>query len=746
MMFKNKNNTYKPKHSISNRSNKHYRYIFMFMLVCICSFSIFSLRSFAADDDSEYYSHISQDELTDIFSLNIKKIPQPWQWISDAQTFVVVEDKDGDYTYWWNTPNIQMSFQNSLYSILSMSGYGNGVGENPQDSKWLVSLPEKSEAKTAQQAYGFHIQNPSYVGERPLITINIMDVLLPDGFFDGVGRLATTIFTGNILSAPTSDDMNTLLYAAPRDYETTGRTFENWVDKHWAEAMENLKDKPGQILLSTADSSTGKDSNGVVWVKETIIDDYGLDEMTDAKKICKELQEICGSNYPDVAKNILLASGIESSHNTERIMPYDLTRMNDTDKQMFNGISDPRSSIQESLLSTGYDNILWGMFKSSILTISGNLSEMAVALNSFTNFKFIENIGFKPIEFWSNSIIQILVLIMMSAFLFFCIKSVIFVIKGHKSMFHTVTKIIAIFFVCLAVYGIGHNPDGSYNLIKTVSTTVFNFGSNLMSQDDHLKALYGTGDNAEKEDCQLWLPYFNTWTSYHTNHTLLDSAQVINTSEDSSELEQPEVKNLVVPTIDNVEQNLWSTVLADSFTTKSNYSNSIYRAVDHFMAPRITNTELIEENKSLNISVKTNENYTGNIQSNIDFGSIPFQIVLVLLVLMKVLLFFEFLLNVALLLVNITLAVTDKFKLSLVVKELGASMLNVMFVNLAISLVVWASLISSGFISVILCIFFVFIFFSIIKMLCNSNTVFTPKFFRPARKMFYKTADMFKAH
>ncbi len=694
---------------------------------------------FRAHAESTYYSGLTDEELAEIFQLKVSDIQDPWQWISEAKTFVIVEDNGSNVTYWWNAPNIQMSAFNSLYSMIQLSGYGSGIGQPAKEKEWLVKLPEASQAKTAMEKYGFDLQNPAYMGERPLITISILGVILPDSTGNFFTRLLDLIFDGDIVELPTDEDLNSLVYVAPRDYETGGVTFQKWVEENWYEIMHDGDGddpyiEPGQVLLTMANSDGMY--QGACWVRDTIIDQNGLAESTDAAFICQQLSEICGPYYTDVAKNIIASSGIDKTHSTERIMPYDLGRMNAEDASKFDNIKDPRSEMQENLLSTGYLNILTNMFKSSILSVSSKLSEFSVALNRLCNFSFLEDIGLDPTIIWTNSIFSFLILIAMVFFLFYAIKSAIAVLKGSGSKYVLVFKVLGIFVVTLCVYAVGTNPDGTYQFIKNTSTSIWGISNVTMEQTRSLDALYGDGDTAARSDCQLWLPYFDVWTSYHTNHGILDSEQLIDMS-----TVQPEENGLVAPKIGSKTQNLWSTILADEFTQEKYYDGKIYRVVDHFMAPRINDLQLSDGNATWNVTV--NENYNGNIQTSVNFGAVPFQVLILLLVFVKAVLFFEFVLNIALLFVNLTLSVTNSRDLGNVLKELGASCLNVMFVGLAVTMAVWTSLVTRGIPAVIVAIFYFFLFFQGLKALIQSNSVFKPKVLRFAQKQARKVKAMF---
>lgn len=702
----------------------------MVLVLFIITLSIISFSSATVyAEDSEYDSNLTKEQIEDIFSLKVENIADPWTWISEAKTFVIAETKDNHVTYWWNVPNIQMSAQNSLYGMIAMSGYGTGAGTPAENNKWLIDVGKRDDANTALKKYGFRIPSPTYIGERPLITISVAGVLIPDSVTNTAGRLWDLVWEGDIVSAPTDKDLNSLIYIAPRDYETSGITFERWVKDNWYKAIDKIKD--GQVLISTADDKGIAD--GKLWIKKKIIDDQGLAQKgLDAKHICQELQRICGKYYPDVAKNIILASGIGKTHQTERIMPYDLSRMNSKDAKIFKGLKDPRAEMQQSFFSTGYDKLVFGMFKSSILSLSGTIAELTVALNGFSNWTFLENVGISPMDLWNNSIIQVLITIMFVIFVAYVLRSAFKVLTGNGGYLQLAGKALCTFLVAIFVFNISYNTDNTYKFFKDTSVKIFNLSNVTFQTNQTTSKLLGTGTAADKENVQLWLPYFNTWTSYHTNHTLMDSEQIIDKNSG-----KPEVKNLISPKIDTVEQNLWSTVLADSFTENTNYSGNIYRVVDHFMSPRISGT-------GINLTVKQNENYNGNIQSNINFSSIPFQILILLLVVLKVLLFFEFVFNIAMLLFRVALTLTDKFKLGLVIKELGASMLNVAFMNIIIGLVIWSSLIADGWAGLCIVIFYYFIGFNLIKTLAMSNSVFTPKFFRSAQKVFYPIKQMFE--
>ena len=698
----------------------------------LIAFILFPMKVALAADDVEYYTNISDEELAEIFSLEVSDIPNAFDWITQVNTYVIIEERGGEYTFWWNAANMQQTFYNMLYDVLSQSGYGDGAGMDPAERSvnGKVQVTGQNGADNAMERYGFDIPSPTYYGERPLISISILGVLTPDGVFDGIGRIWDLIFHGTILNYPTDKDLDSLLYMAPRDYNTSGATFYNWVKENWDDMVSNGLPQPGQILLGTADSD-GKKA-GKLWIAQKILYDQGLMQVgLDPDYVVSELEVICGQYYGQVAEGIMLTSGCEQVHHYERLMPYDLSRLNSTDAIQFNGISDPRADKQENLLSTGYLNVLPNVAANMVLDVSSSLSETAVFLNRVCNFTLIEGLGFDPIALWNNSLVQFMLYLMLFAVLFLGVRAAFKVLTGSSGQFRAALNVAGTLVIALCIWGVALNPMCAYRTVKNLMTQIIDFGNAVLTNEPQIHELYGTTDAAGKEDVNLWLPYFDTWTYYNTNHGVLDERQGITGSTG------PELNGLQVPEISGVRQDLWCTVLADAICTDEAYSGNIYRMVDHFMAPRIT----LNDPTTVDFTVKKNENWNGNIQSSINLASIPMQLLIVVLIALKVILFIEMLFDFAFLIVNMALSVTDGKRTFRYVKELFAMSVDVAMCNLIVCFVVYVSLIVHNiFLSIILFIFMVFVLYSILKTLMSFNSVFRPKFlYRPfmfLRRMF----------
>lgn len=727
-------------------------FFFFTILICIIGGIILN-NTKTVKADSDYYSNLSDDELNKLFKLSASNLGNAWDWISNFQTYTIIEDTGNGYIYWWNAPNIQQSAINSTYDIILNSGYGGTIGTDPADQNFLIDVTgNSSESKTALQRYGFKIPNTAYLGERPLITISISGVLKPDGFWDGVGRLIKFVFKGEIIDCPTQDDYNSLAYIAPNDYSDGTNTFETWVSNNWDNFITYVPD--GAVLHPQASKKSNGEYNGLVWVKDSIINKNGLQNKSnsDHNEICSELQEICGADYGDVAICIMLQTikASESDGNdfsvienpkVERIMPYDLTRLNSNDRDLFNGIIDHRAEMQNSLYSSGYDKMITNYFKQALMTFSGKLTEITVALNNCGNFNFIEGIGLDPTILWTNEIIDFLIILMMIIYVVYLVRTAIKVLIGKGTNLALISKSILIFIICLCIYTFAKIPDQTYNFIKNISSTIFSASNVTLTSNDNLSKLYGTGNAHDKENCSLWLPYFNTWTIYNTNHSITDNRQLINIKSGN---EKPEELGISIPTISDVQQNLWCTLLADTATKDNKYSNNVYRMIDHFMAPRIIDNNISKQN--IDITVNQNENYNGNIQTSLNFSSILWQILLFVWIIIKIVLFYEFILNIALLFFNLSLVVFDERELGRVLKTLGASALNVFFINTFCVVVVWASLVTSGIAGIILALFFYFISVGIVMQISkmSNSSPFKPKVLKQLSKALNKAMGIFR--
>ena len=92
--------------------------------------------------------------------------------------------------------------------------------------------------------------------------------------------------------------------------------------------------------------------------------------------------------------------------------------------------------------------------------------------------------------------------------------------------------------------------------------------------------------------------------------------------------------------------------------------------------------------------------------------------------------------------VQLAISTIQQERLKLVFKEFAANIIDVMIVNIIVCIVIWISLITEGFVSLIMFVILAAFTFGILKTLMNSNSAFTPKFLRITKRGLNKIHDM----
>ena len=744
--------------------NKKYKIISIFLSALIFVFAFFPVKSYA----SEYWSNLTKEEQEKVLALKVTDVvDNAWSWLGDAQSYTVVQvNDDGTTIPWWNVPNAQLLAQNIVYHTVTQSGYGNGVGVSAKKGSPNSTFPDKP--LTAQQALGYQIPSPTYLGERPYIYFDIAGVMMPDNpadatvkfakQFDGMdltkigeaflnsrkerpwwdipGNIYDTIKAvfpnmGNMVpEAPSNTDYSTLFYMSPYDYSTSGlsaMTFEDWVKTNWNTVMKAIK--PNQIVMSDTDENGLAD--GAYWLKDTLLMQNSIDGTpladcngeTQYKEICAKLKDLCGYRYANVCFTLVRLgvdkAGIKPLEGiTQRIMPYDLSTLTDKDKNMI-GIADPRTEMQMNTVNTGIANALPNFVAANIVNNVGRVAELCVNLNKVATFDFIEDIGINPMLLWAKPIVEIAGIIISISLVLLCLKTAFQVIKTGDVLKAAAKTAVGIFIGIVVILFI-QNPDLTYKTVKDTYNSVIGISNVALENNETINELYGNGSPSDKENCGLWLPYFNMWTYYNTNHQLLDDSNVIDRSSSV-----PEIKGMKEYDIADKKVNIWSYTLASSFTTdNASYDRDAYRVVDHFMAPRV---DIKASNGTVNsLNVTQNENYNGNIQSSIDFGSALFQYFLLIIVVIKDILFFEMIFDLTMLIVNVALSVTDSGNLAKNFKKLLADILNLVIINTVMTLSVWSALNTNTAGALALIVLYSMILISSFKELVASGSIFAP--------------------
>ena len=703
---------------------KLFKFIIIFLILFIIPLiKPMSVVYASGNKNSTYYHNIDDSTLNDIFELKEGDIIHPFEWLKNRETYTVVEISkiDNSKIFWFNVPNLQTILYNETTQVLPTGYSGSGITPSYKDSNFrLISIPTASDAKTGLERYGFNIPSPTYLGETPRISMSIMGVIIESNPIKFIVSKVSGLFGGSVLDPPDTSAMQTLTYLTPNDYEPSNKTFEKWMDIYWDSTISSMKNN--QVLIGDADKKTGK-KNNIAYVKKTIITDTGLDKPMSSSVRNEKLKELLGPEYQEVVKNIVAYSKHGFNLVPERIMPYDLSSLTDLDKKELS-LPDPRTVYQTSINILGIpipisiDKIVMNTFNNFSLNFSGKISELTVFINSITNFTTIETIGLDPMILWKSPISQIIISIALIMLVFLLLREVIQIVKGEKGALQGIGRALASFFLIGLLIGVSAQPKVCYNAVKSFSSLFFNAGTQLISATPQSNILMQDGDSSEKASCVYWLPYFALWSDYNTGTTL--DKNIIDSSKLNNE---PEQQNMKFPIINNKNINLWSALLAQSFTSGPTINNSSYRVVDHFMAPKVS----FDVNKSPMLNISQNKNYNGGIQRNIDFGVFLFILIIFLCVLIKLLLFLEALYELIMLQVHLALASIKPRDMKLTFLQFLVSFIRVGLWDMVTCMVIYMSMITTGIISILLAISVITISILSIKALLNSNSILVPR-------------------
>ena len=376
---------------------------------------------------------------------------------------------------------------------------------------------------------------------------------------------------------------------------------------------------------------------------------------TQAVHIIDELRNNCTVYYSEVMANIikimiLNAKSVNDygpadmlNKDEKRIMPYDVESLTQKDAANYS-VGDPRVQRYKtffignivSTLALGNISHLLAYCKPQlkILEITGTITELSVWMQTICNFNALEgfNERLSPSEMWGSKAFAALLLGVLA--LYFVIKTIQAIIKfcsGNGSARDT--KIFISFLVLILELGfityVSLNPKKVWNLVKKVDTYVINAGE-MMTVYSNPNMQYLFGDKGSFE-VTYYLPYLDAWSLYNTGYGLTESQQLIDTKSNV-----PELVDFECPQINGQNIRHWSILLADSFeyhgeshsiltgvidkkgdvkrVVNGKYiNNNAYRVVDHFMAPRVTFTE-IEKGAKMQLKTTQNENYNGKFQ------------------------------------------------------------------------------------------------------------------------------------
>lgn len=712
--------------------------------------------------DSEYYKNLTDSSVTDIFNVNLKEIvTNPFEWIIDRETYILVEKtSDDEIIYWFNTPNMQTVIFNSIENLLPSGYIGHGI--IPYDiaeyKNYSNLMGEYNNPLTAQQRYGFDIPNPSYIGEYPKITLNLMGVMVEKNPFKFMTHKIRSIVLGtSAIKPPDNKVLSSLEYISPNDYTNNDNSFHKWIDLYWDKVMSNMEDE--QILLDEElieDEELGTDENGVCWIKANILESGNIPESvgkTKGKNTSRDidmlLQEYCGPNYTMVVKNIILW-GIENGYASnfysrpERIMPYQRDTLRSEDRQAL--VEDPRVygyNTNINLLHLPAINLNFSIssaikneFASRIINSAGVISRWTIILNSITNFSIIDTeSGKEPIinilQIWNSPISTVFIIVVSIMLIFTLLRQIILLLKGEKGLFRILTRALTSFLIIGFIIFITVSPNSFLSLIKTAGNFLFNMGTQtMMSTPVANKFVKPEATAEDRINCSYWLPYFSLWTKYNTGANLTDSSNIVNIENLDNEPEQQSKTQPGQPNKQSYDisqsqySHTWSCILADSFTEGFIIKNKAYRVVDHFLAPRIKYNG--HDSRPI-ITSTENENYNGGIQKSLDLGIYSLILLTFLGVFIKFVLFVELIYEIVMIQVNLAVASINKGRIKHVLKRFACSIVRIGLWDFVICMILYTTLYTSGIFAFLLSIGILLLIVKIIVKLSESNSVWSPR-------------------
>ena len=714
---------------------------------------------------SEYYTNLPESEVEDIFNLNIREsISDVLTWIIDKETYIMVEKKtDGSYVYWFNTPNTQTILYNYIDGLLPTGYIGSGI------DPWQIAvdknyseLMQEDNYTTAQKKYGFNLPSPAYIGEYPRITMSLMGVVIesnPIKFF--AKKIGGLIFGGSVISPPDDKTLSTLSYVSPNDYSNYNNSFEKWIELYWDQTMEAMQDN--QVLLDKKMvDKKGFDDAGKQWIKMNIMDGESsggvkvpqtvgnIKGENTPRDISLKLQENCGINYFTVVKNIILfgiENGAQSFDSTpQRIMPYQRDTLRSFDKTSL--VPDPRSEYVTELFGLADLQINFNLFsivlnklRGIVLSFSGTITKWTLMLNKVTNFSLIdpdsEDMKINVMMLWQSSLSVLFIMICLILLVLLTLKGIIDNVKGKQSILQISIKFVSGLILTSFLFFLSTQPASFISSVKNFGNLFFNMGTQTVMSNSFTSNFIKEGASAEdKIDCAYWISYFSIWSKYQTGVDMTSNSNKILLSNINNEPEQQEnplygASNDQANYIKDSDFNgLWSLILAESFTEGSKINNNAYRVVDHFLAPRINYERIDQKGDGVEpiLSSTTNKNYERKLQSYIDLGTFLFIILIFLAVLIKLVLFLEFIYELVMLQIHLALSSINPKMIKRTFKEFGVSLLRVGLWDIVIAIIIFMSININGLLMSLLFIsFIVYVFIKFINTLNNTNSIWKPK-------------------
>lgn len=721
-------------------------------------------------------------------------------WLITGDSYILslhTESEKTNITYhYMNIPSIAKAITNQSFGKYFKVGY--------QESTGMYYKIKPSEARTADQLYGWNFPQPAYVGEEPFCTIDYnfgasinwlqtgASIVIGNivGFFTGDTSIADD---ANVLENYKIADAKSIIYNT-EDYPNAGlgrytnaqllevilsekdptkiqdilreRTDKDYIDITTAPYKDRAKDTMEYMKNNTVviQSMTGNSMQGSGIVNLDLIKNISPENEYTTKKFPTEFiaeeDEQYGSilGQPVTVKKgeidfikLMSASGDNIEANLvvigsvytrcgigddklinlifpTRIMPYSISNLSGPSRDYVaasGDIADPRALMYEEDQSLfGFPHQIMINIKNGIATnfigITTNLMKLSADMNSMCTLSGFQNLlnngdvnvkdgddTDKILEFWKNPIFGTIVILLAIIVIIKILQTLLGFLRG-ESIRPLFPLLIISFLTILIIVA----PASFIKFVENTADRVINLSTVFPNKEvNDLCADNATVD--DKARVKYWLIGISAWTDYNTAHTYGSTANTydesmtdINYYREYNNFSGKDSKNngsgedhigineYAYIGSNNKHINKWSIIMLNAMFLNL---NTMYRGVDHFMAPRFkTNPDQWAE-----FTMVENENYGGTYIQTLS----PFFILWVLLAIgilfltiFKVLCFVEFLYDFIMLIVNGVKAIlkTGSGDMSANIKETFIAMIKALgktvFWDMMIGVLVFLSL------------------------------------------------------
>ena len=596
-----------------------------------------------------------------------------WLFAERSYPVIKVDPTTKQCTYYFNAPALQTSLLNTVRQF-NKGGYAGEYQRSDTDD-----IQSDDQQNTALERYGWDFPNLTYLGETPACYYSVTELV---GGIANAGNAIKTFLPGITAEYGWKPDTNTLnmLVDTSIDYDDSVFNRENFIAN-----ADTLCEKSKEVGIAEDADATEPTS--------TIYDYLKLDEIEGTDNFgAKFLDRIFEkkSNANQILLTLYFWSGIPfPSLSHTRYSPYNLQEMTWAGQSYFNVISDPRCDYYTQnkgfLGLTGTTSkSIQNMFVSVGISVTSAVSKVAKTLNSVCDLTVAQDLtGIKINTLWTGEVGQFILSMFALAIIVVCVGQIWQLTTRGTSPTRALLKCGGLICVLGVLGACVLFPAIPENLATNLVPKIMNLGTaTLDTPSSNFSQLSSSSANAkEKSDLRFWALPFAAWTKYNTNSNLTSDNHTYNVSEGTNEY----TGYANSATLNGKTIDLWNAVMLEEMTQNS---NNKYRALDHYMSPKITMSYESSTGANTKINVEENPHYTGYVQTSITFPYVLFAFTVLIFVTLKILYFFTVFFELILLFLRVAIVsfhgaggIKQEFAL------LGRAMLGVAIVDTIISVV-----------------------------------------------------------